>query len=197
LRQAAAHPASRTRGFAEPRGRDRRHAVRNSTRRAHTGGPILKSLTPYALLTIVAIALDQWIKQWVETGLPFQEKIDLLPFLALFRTYNTGIAFSMFSSLSDTGLIAVAAVVVVFVLYLALKTPPNQVLARIGFALIVGGALGNVIDRTVYGHVIDYILFHTPVWSFAIFNLADVFISVGAAAVVLDEFITWRRQSRP
>ncbi|CAM5761411.1 signal peptidase II [Mesorhizobium amorphae] len=81
-------------------------------------------MTPYALLTIVAIALDQWIKQWVETGLPFQEKIDLLPFLALFRTYNTGIAFSMFSSLSDTGLIAVAAVVVVFVLYLALKTPP-------------------------------------------------------------------------
>jgi signal peptidase II len=154
-------------------------------------------LTPYALLTIVAITLDQWIKQWVETGLPFQEKIDLVPFLALFRTYNTGIAFSMFSSLSDTGLIAVAAVVVVFVLYLALKTPPNQVLARIGFALIVGGALGNVIDRTVYGHVIDYILFHTPVWSFAIFNLADVFISVGAAAVVLDEFITWRRQPRP
>lgn len=133
----------------------------------------------------------------METGLPFQEKIDLLPFLALFRTYNTGIAFSMFSSLSDTGLIAVAAVVVVFVLYLALKTPPNQVLARIGFALIVGGALGNVIDRTVYGHVIDYILFHTPIWSFAIFNLADVFISVGAAAVVLDEFLSWRRQPRP
>ncbi|PLP56426.1 signal peptidase II [Mesorhizobium loti] len=157
----------------------------------------MKSLTPYALLTIVAITLDQWIKQLVETGLPLQEKIDLLPFLALFRTYNTGIAFSMFSSLSDTGLIAVAAVVVVFVLYLALKTPPNQVLARIGFALIVGGALGNVIDRTVYGHVIDYILFHTPVWSFAIFNLADIFISVGAAAVVLDEFLSWRRQPRP
>jgi signal peptidase II len=149
------------------------------------------------VLTIVAIALDQWIKQLVETGLPFQEKIDLVPFLALFRTYNTGIAFSMFSSLSDTGLIAVAAVVVAFVLYLAMKTPPNQVLARIGFAFIIGGALGNVIDRTVYGHVIDYILFHTPVWSFAVFNLADVFISVGAAAVVLDEFITWRRQPRP
>jgi signal peptidase II len=149
------------------------------------------------VLTIVAIALDQWIKQLVETGLPFQEKIDLVPFLALFRTYNTGIAFSMFSSLSDTGLIAVAAAVVAFVLYLAVKTPPNQVLARIGFAFIVGGALGNVIDRTVYGHVIDYILFHTPVWSFAVFNLADVFISVGAAAVVLDEFITWRRQPRP
>ncbi|TIT61309.1 MAG: signal peptidase II, partial [Mesorhizobium sp.] len=50
--------------------------------------------SPYALLVVVAIALDQWIKQLVEGGLDFQEKVDLLPFLALFRTYNTGIAFS-------------------------------------------------------------------------------------------------------
>ena len=48
-----------------------------------------------------------------------------------------------------------------------------------------------------YGHVIDYILFHTPVWSFAVFNLADAFISVGAALVVFDEFIGWRRQAKP
>ncbi len=65
----------------------------------------------------------------------------------------------------------------------------------IGFALIVGGAVGNLIDRAVYGHVIDYILFHTPVWSFAVFNLADAFITVGAVAVLLEEFLGWRRQS--
>ena len=151
---------------------------------------------PYALLTVIAMAVDQWIKYLVETGLPLQEKIDLLPFLALFRTYNTGIAFSMLSSLGDTGLIVVALAVVAFVLYLAARTAPGQMLSRIGFALIVGGALGNLIDRAVYGHVIDYILFHTPVWSFAVFNLADAFISVGAALVVLDEFIAWRRQSK-
>ncbi|TIV91265.1 MAG: signal peptidase II, partial [Mesorhizobium sp.] len=52
----------------------------------------MKSWSPYALLIVVAIALDQWIKQLVENGLAFQEKVDLLPFLALFRTYNTGIA---------------------------------------------------------------------------------------------------------
>ena len=65
--------------------------------------------------------------------------------------------------------------------------------ARTGFALIIGGAAGNVIDRVVHGHVIDYILFHTPVWSFAIFNLADAFITVGAIMVVLEEFLGWRR----
>jgi signal peptidase II len=158
---------------------------------------ILKSLTPYALLVIVAMAVDQWIKYLVETGLPFQEKIDLLPFLGLFRTYNTGIAFSMLSSFGDTGLIIVSLLVSAFVIFLATRTEPGQVLARAGFALIVGGALGNLIDRSVYGHVIDYILFYTPSWSFAVFNLADAFISVGAVLVILDEFVGWRRQTRP
>lgn len=158
---------------------------------------ILKSLTPYALLVIVAMVVDQWIKYLVETGLPFQEKVDLVPFLALYRTYNTGIAFSMLSSFGDTGLIIVSLAVSAFVIYLATRTEPGQVFARTGFALIVGGALGNLIDRAVYGHVIDYILFHTPSWSFAVFNLADAFISVGAALVVIDEFIGWRRETRP
>ena len=156
----------------------------------------MKSWSPYVLLIVVAIALDQWIKQLVENGLAFQEKIDVLPFLALFRTYNTGIAFSMFASLGDTGLVVIAVLVVAFVLYLAARTPPGHFVARIGFALIIGGALGNLIDRAVYGHVIDYILFHTPVWSFAVFNLADAFISVGAALVVFDELIGWRREPK-
>ena len=157
----------------------------------------MKRLFPYALLTIAAIALDQWIKYLVETRLELHQPVEVLPFLALFRTYNTGIAFSMLDSFGDIGLIAVSVCVVAFVLYLAAKTEPGQVLARIGFALIVGGALGNVIDRAVYGHVIDYILFHTPSWSFAVFNLADAFITVGAVAVVFDEFIGWRRQAPP
>jgi signal peptidase II len=152
-----------------------------------------KSLVPYGLLTIVVVAFDQWIKFLVETQLFMHEQVDILPFLALYRTYNTGVAFSMFSSIGDKGLILLSLAVVAFVLYLAFKTGPRQVLARVGFALIIGGAIGNLVDRTVYGHVIDYILFHTPVWSFAIFNLADAFITVGAGLVLLDEFIGWRR----
>ncbi|MCF6100788.1 signal peptidase II [Mesorhizobium muleiense] len=159
--------------------------------------PTAKSWVPYVVLVAAAVTLDQWVKYLVETGLPFQEKVDLVPFLALYRTYNTGIAFSMFSSFGDTGLVVIAAFVVAFVLYLAARTPPGHVLTRIGFALIVGGALGNLFDRVTYGHVIDYILFHTPIWSFAIFNLADAFIAVGAVVVVLDELIGWRREAKP
>ena len=151
-----------------------------------------RSLAAYAGLVVVAIALDQWIKRLVETGLAMHETVDVLPFLALYRTYNTGVAFSMFEWVGDKGLIVMSLIVIAFVLYLAARADPKQVVARIGFALIIGGAIGNLIDRAVYGYVIDYILFHTPVWSFAVFNLADAFISVGAFVVVLDEFLNWR-----
>lgn len=150
----------------------------------------------HAGVVAVAVVLDQWIKYLVETRLVMHEPVEMLPFLALFRTYNTGIAFSMFSSLSDTALVAIALVVVGFISYLASKTTADQRVARLGFALIVGGAIGNVIDRVAWGHVIDYIYFHTPVWSFAVFNLADVFISVGAALVILDEVLGLRRAKR-
>ena len=154
----------------------------------------MKPFISYTLVVAVAVALDQWIKHLVETGLVMHEQVDILPFLALFRTYNTGVAFSMFSSFGDTGLIVLSLAVIAFVLYLASRTPPGQMVARFGFALIIGGAIGNIIDRVLHGHVIDYVLFHTPVWSFAVFNLADAFITVGAVIVLADEFLGWSRQ---
>lgn len=154
----------------------------------------LKSLSVYAVVLAAAIAFDQWIKYLVEARLVMHEAVEVLPFLALYRTYNTGIAFSMFSSVGDTGLIVLSLAVVAFVLFLALRTEPSQMLSRLGFTLIIGGAAGNLIDRAVYGHVIDYILFHTPVWSFAVFNLADSFITVGAGLVILDEVLGWWRE---
>jgi len=146
-----------------------------------------------AALFLIAVAADQWVKHLVETRLALYEQIDVLPFLALFRTTNTGVAFSMFSWMGDKGLIAVSLAVIAFVLVLAWRTDPRQILARIGFTLVLGGAVGNLIDRAIYGHVIDYVLFHTPVWSFAIFNLADAFITVGAGLVVLEEVAVWWR----
>lgn len=154
-----------------------------------------RAFAPYAALVAVAVALDQWIKQLVEATLPMHEPIEVLPFLALYRTYNTGVAFSMFSWIGDTGLILVSLGVIAFVLYLASRTSSAHLLARIGFALIIGGAIGNIIDRSVFGHVIDYILFHTPVWSFAVFNLADAFITVGAVFVIADEFFGLGRRA--
>lgn len=156
----------------------------------------MRAVIPYSLIVVVAVALDQWIKLLVESGLVLHEQVDILPFLALFRTYNTGVAFSMFSSFGDTGLIIVSLVVIAFVLYLASRSTAGQVLARLGFALIIGGAIGNVIDRASHGHVIDYILFHTPVWSFAVFNLADALITIGAVLVLAEELLGWSRQRK-
>ena len=156
----------------------------------------LRPLLAFGTLSLFAIAADQWIKRLVETSLVLHEQVDMLPFLALYRTYNTGVAFSMFSGASDRILVVLSLGVAAFVLYLAFRTQPAQVFARTGFALIVGGAVGNLIDRLLHGHVIDYILFHTPAWSFAVFNLADAFISVGAGLVILEEFLDWRRQRR-
>jgi signal peptidase II len=142
----------------------------------------------------VAIVVDQWLKLLVETRLAFQEPVHLLPFLALYRTYNTGIAFSMFSSFGDGALILLSLVVVGFILYLASATRPDQILARSGFALVVGGAIGNLVDRAWHGHVIDYILFHTPLFTFAVFNLADALITTGAVLVVAEESLSWLRR---
>lgn len=147
----------------------------------------------YAAVAAAGVAVDQWVKGLVETRLPMHEMIDMLPFLALYRTYNTGVAFSMFSSVGGLGLVLISLAVIGFVIWLAARSERDQVLARTGFALIVSGAVGNVIDRTMFGHVIDYILFHTPVWSFAVFNLADACITVGAALVVIDELLATRR----
>jgi signal peptidase II len=156
----------------------------------------LRAILPYAAIVVVAVALDQWIKRLVENGMALHEQIDLLPFLALYHTRNTGIAFSLLAGFGDVGLVLVALAVIAVVLALAARTTGGQVLARAGFALVVGGAIGNLIDRVSFGYVIDYVLFHTPVWSFAIFNLADAFITVGAALVLLQEFVDWRRDSK-
>lgn len=153
----------------------------------------MKALAAYSALALGAVALDQWIKTLVEARLAMHEQIDILPFFALFRTYNTGVAFSMFSEAGDLPLIVLSVVVIAFVLYLASRSHPGQAFARLGFALIIGGAIGNLIDRSLLGYVIDYFLFHTPVWSFAIFNLADAAITVGAGLIILDELLAWRR----
>lgn len=150
-------------------------------------------VTFYAVIVVLAVLVDQLIKYAVEAFMPMHEAIGVLPFLSLFRTHNTGIAFSMFSNMGSVPLVVLTLVVIGFVSWIAIRSDPNQWIARLGFALIIGGAIGNLIDRAWLGYVVDYILFHLPNWSFAVFNLADAFISVGAALVILEEFLAWRR----
>ncbi len=156
----------------------------------------MKGMPLYLLLIALGVILDQAIKLAVEAWMPMHQMIDVLPFLALYRTHNTGIAFSMLEWLSGPLLILLTLAVIGFVIWLAVRSSPHQTIARIGFAIVVSGAIGNLIDRVWLGYVVDYVLFHLPGWSFAIFNLADAFITIGAGLIILQEVIDWRRERR-
>lgn len=143
--------------------------------------------TVAVVVILLAVILDQAVKIAVENWLPLEEAVPLLPVLALYRTYNLGVAFSLLSGMEREFIIGMRIVIVAFVLWLWRRTPKDRPFAHLGFTLIVAGAVGNLIDGLVYGHVVDYILFHTATWSFAVFNLADSFISIGAGLVILDE----------
>ncbi len=149
----------------------------------------------WALLVLLLVGFDQGSKWLVENNLPFQQAVDLLPMLAFFRTYNEGIAFSFLSSLNDTVLVAFTVLVIGFIIWLWRGVDSGRWLSSIGYALVLGGAIGNLVDRLLLGKVVDFILFHTTNWSFAVFNLADSFITVGAAAIILDEILTARKGS--
>ncbi|WP_117195349.1 signal peptidase II [Rhizobium terrae] len=139
------------------------------------------------IVIVFAVILDQVIKIAVENYLPMEEPVPLLPVLALYRTYNLGVAFSLLSGMEREFIVGMRVLIVAFVLWLWRRTPKDRPFAHSGFALIIAGAVGNLIDGFVYGHVIDYVLFHTETWSFAVFNLADSFITIGAGLVILDE----------
>ena len=156
-----------------------------------------KSLITLIVGLIITVGLDQLIKYWVVNTLEVGEEIDLLPFLSLYHARNPGIAFSMLSSVSDWGLIALTLCIICFVIWLWKNAGPEKSLSRFGFLLVIGGAIGNLIDRIRFHYVIDYISFHiNGVFSFAIFNLADSFITVGAVLIVLDELLHWKQEKQ-
>ena len=158
--------------------------------------PLLSRPLPVAIFIVLALILDQAVKMAVEAYLPMHEAVAVLPMLALYRTYNYGVAFSMLSGMDGWFIVGLRLVVVAFVIWVWRQTPKARGIAHAGYALIIAGALGNLIDRFLFGYVIDYILFYTETWSFAVFNLADSFITIGAGLVILDEVLMYRKRDR-
>lgn len=144
------------------------------------------------------IALDQLTKALIVAKFQLFERVDVLPVLEITRLHNTGAAFSF---LHDAGgwqhyfFIALAlGVSVAIVAWLARLGTRASAFLACGLALILGGALGNVIDRLIHGHVIDFIHVHwREVWYFPAFNVADSAITVGAALLILDSLLESRR----
>lgn len=150
-------------------------------------------------LSIIVIVLDQITKALVARSLSLYESIELLPILSLTHLHNTGAAFSMLADASgwQRWFFIVLGIVVSVVLMVWLRRIQSneQTLLAVGLALILGGALGNVIDRVWLGYVIDFVHFHWDRvgFSFAAFNVADTAISIGAGCLLLDAFMEGRK----
>ncbi len=148
---------------------------------------------PWLWLTALVFVLDQASKFYFEGTLQLYQQIVIIPDLFSWTlAYNTGAAFSFLAGQSgwQRWLFALIAIVVSVVLVVWLKRlKPNETWLAIALALVLGGALGNLVDRVLFGHVIDFILVHWQNrWYFPAFNLADSAITVGAIMLVIDMF---------
>jgi signal peptidase II len=142
-------------------------------------------------LPLVVLALDQVTKALVRDTLPLHESVTIIPgFLDFTHVRNTGAAFG-FLNLSDFPyktalLITIATVGLVGVAFYSASLHRHQMMARVGLALIIGGAAGNLIDRILVGHVVDFVDAYWGAWHFWAFNVADSAISIGVALMLLD-----------
>ena len=145
--------------------------------------------TMLSLVALPVFVLDQLVKLYIVRHFKLFEQIDVVPhWLAITYTLNSGAAFSLFATLPpavrETMLdgLAAAAVVVLGVLLARGARPP---IVSAAFALIMGGAAGNLIDRVMRGRVVDFIYVHYYAWSYPVFNIADSAITIGVAIILL------------
>lgn len=149
----------------------------------------------------VVIVLDQWSKRVVSSALELYEAKEVLPFFNITLLHNTGAAFSFLANAGgwQRWFFVALAVIVSGVILVWLRRLParGQTVLAIGLSLILGGALGNVIDRAALGYVVDFIQVHYGGWFFPSFNVADSAITVGAGLVIIDSFRTPKAAERP
>ena len=134
-------------------------------------------------VAILVIIVDRYSKFWVMQHLTYQEPLEILPFFNLTLAFNTGAAFSFLHSASgwqNIFLGSLALIVSVVVVCWLTTLSKQERWISIALNLILGGALGNAWDRVLYHYVIDFLDFHLGNWHFAIFNVADSAICIGA-----------------
>jgi signal peptidase II len=163
--------------------------------------PVGASGIRWLWISVLVIAVDQLTKLWIERTMVLGDSFTVLPVLDIVRAHNTGAAFSF---LADAGgwqrwafsLLAVG-VSVVLVFWLRRLALTTHALLAFGLALILGGAIGNVIDRFEHGYVVDFVHAHWGLHSFPAFNVADSAITIGAVLVILDSLLEGRRRRAP
>lgn len=129
----------------------------------------------YLLLSSLVVLVDQITKYAVRISIDPFETIEVLPFLHLVSVRNKGAAFGLFSGLGNTAFIAISAVAIIVVSLLLVKSGED----RLGLSLILGGAIGNLIDRVAFGMVTDFIDFFVGGFHWPAFNVADAGLTIG------------------
>jgi signal peptidase II len=141
-------------------------------------------------LSVLVIVLDQFSKAWITSHFAFGETFTVLSVFDLVLAHNTGAAFSF---LNDAGGIQrwlfsfIAILASAWIIWL-LRKHSTQLLFAFALSMILGGALGNLIDRLTYGYVVDFLSFHWDRYYFPAFNLADSSITCGAFLLIIDSF---------
>ncbi|WP_020396986.1 signal peptidase II [Thiolinea disciformis] len=152
-----------------------------------------RGLLSWLWISAVVVAIDQLTKWMAEASLTHGVPVEVFPHLNMTLAYNYGVAFSIGSGTGDLGrwfLVILAGVVSVFIINWMRKLSKHAIWAAIALAMIVGGAIGNMIDRLLYGKVIDFIdvYFDIPFvmdnYHFATFNVADIAITLGAMILI-------------
>ena len=148
-----------------------------------------RNALPWLLLSAVVVVLDQLSKLWVLRSLPEFQPVPVIEgFWNWFRTYNTGAAFSFLSDASGWQqylFVVLAAVISGLLAWWLAKTPRGDWKTALPFALVIGGAIGNVIDRLQHGHVVDFIQWYWRDHYWPAFNIADSAIVGGAVGIFL------------
>jgi len=146
-------------------------------------------------VALIIFLVDQISKIAIVGAFQLGESLPLTSFFNLVRVHNPGAAFSFLADAGGwqrwffTALGVVAAMVMVYLL----RMHAGQTLFCMALSLLLGGALGNVIDRVLYSHVIDFLDFYYGSWHFPAFNVADSAITIGACLLILDELLRVRR----
>jgi len=137
---------------------------------------------------LIAI-VDQVTKQVADSNLDLRAPLEVIPNLTMKLCYNRGAAFSILSNAGGWRrrvLMTLSLVVSITLVYWLHEADKNRKFLRWGLALIIGGAVGNLIDRSLYGYVIDFIDVYYAYWHWPAFNIADSAVSVGAALLIID-----------
>ncbi|MDH3647910.1 MAG: signal peptidase II [Gammaproteobacteria bacterium] len=151
----------------------------------------------WLILSGFVIVSDQLSKLYIVDNLIYRQRIEIMSLLDITRLHNTGAAFSLFANMGGWQrwffvVLGLSVGLLILFWLLRLRVPQQRMLVA-GLALILGGAIGNVIDRLIYGHVVDFIHVHYGTLYWPAFNVADSAITIGAILLIIDTILDVRR----